>query len=109
MTIKTKIRKEVTLSKERIYEILRKPSVTEKSTMVTEQNQYVFEISPKATKPEVKKAVEELFGVKVKAVNTLNRQGKVKRFRGKLGTKQNMKRAYVTLAEGSTLDLSTGL
>ena len=69
----------------------------------------VFEVAMSATKPEIKKAVEALFNVKVKAVNTTITKGKVKRFKGKLGTRRDVKKAYVTLVEGNTIDVSTGL
>ncbi len=85
------------------------PVITEKSTMASEANQIVFNVAPKATKPEIKAAVEALFGVKVTAVNTLVRKGKVKRFRGFKGTQSDVKKAVVTLAEGQSIDVSTGL
>ena len=91
------------------YDIIRSPVITEKSTMASENNQVVFNVAPNATKPEIKKAVETLFSVKVKAVNTLNRKGKVKRFRGVLGKQNDVKKAIVTLHEGSTIDVTTGL
>ena len=91
------------------YDIIRSPVITEKSTMASENNQVVFNVAPNATKPEIKKAVETLFSVKVKAVNTLNRKGKVKRFRGVLGKQNDVKKAIVTLQEGSTIDVTTGL
>lgn len=91
------------------YDIIRSPVITEKSTMVSENNQVVFNVASTATKPEIKSAVEALFSVKVKAVNTLNRKGKVKRFRGIIGKKSDVKKAIVTLQEGSTIDVTTGL
>ncbi|MEP2943319.1 MAG: 50S ribosomal protein L23 [Hyphomicrobiales bacterium] len=91
------------------YDIIRSPVITEKSTMASENNQVVFNVAPDATKPEIKKAVETLFSVKVKAVNTLNRKGKVKRFRGMIGKQNDVKKAIVTLQEGSTIDVTTGL
>lgn len=91
------------------YDIIRSPVITEKSTMASENNQIVFNVSKDATKPEIKKAVEALFSVKVKAVNTLNRKGKVKRFRGMVGKQNDVKKAIVTLHEGSTIDVTTGL
>jgi large subunit ribosomal protein L23 len=93
----------------RHYDVIRKPAITEKSTMVSENNQVVFNVAKDATKPEIKAAVEALFGVKVKAVNTLVRKGKVKRFKGTIGKQQDVKKAIVTLAEGQTLDVTTGL
>ncbi|MEP1442540.1 MAG: 50S ribosomal protein L23 [Hyphomicrobiales bacterium] len=91
------------------YDIIRSPVITEKSTMVSENNQVVFNVASTATKPEIKSAVEALFSVKVKAVNTLNRKGKVKRFRGIIGKQSDVKKAIVTLQEGSTIDVTTGL
>jgi large subunit ribosomal protein L23 len=85
------------------------PSITEKSTMVSEHNQVVFNVALTATKPQIKAAVEALFGVKVTAVNTLRRLGKTKRFRGFVGKQKDVKKAIVTLAEGQTIDVSTGL
>ena len=99
----------VTVSKERMYEVIRRPMVTEKSTMASEHNQVAFEVAISASKPEIKAAVEGLFSVKVKAVNTLRQDGKTKRFRGRLGRRSDFKKAYVTLEEGNTIDVSTGL
>ncbi|WP_062226458.1 50S ribosomal protein L23 [Aureimonas frigidaquae] len=93
----------------RHYDIITSPVVTEKSTMVSEYNQVIFNVPGKATKPEIKAAVEQLFGVKVKAVNTLVRKGKVRRFRGRPGRQSDQKKAIVTLAEGQSIDVSTGL
>ena len=91
------------------YDVIRKPVITEKATMASEANAVVFEVAPDANKPQIKEAVEALFGVKVKAVNTTITKGKVKRFKGKLGTRNDVKKAYVTLEEGNTIDVSTGL
>ena len=91
------------------YDIVRKPVITEKATMASEANAVVFEVSIDANKPQIKEAVENLFGVKVKAVNTVVTKGKVKRFRGTLGTRKDVKKAYVTLEEGNSIDVSTGL
>ncbi|MEZ5774003.1 MAG: 50S ribosomal protein L23 [Hyphomicrobiaceae bacterium] len=91
------------------YDVIVAPVITEKSTMVSEHNQVVFKVKKDATKSEIKEAVEKLFGVKVTAVNTLVRKGKVKRFRGRLGVQGDVKKAVVTLAEGSTIDVTTGL
>jgi large subunit ribosomal protein L23 len=93
----------------RHYDVIVSPSITEKSTMVSEFNQVVFNVAKTASKPEIKAAVEALFGVKVTAVNTLVRKGKVKRFRGFIGKQKDVKKAVVTLAEGQTIDVSTGL
>jgi len=97
------------MSKFKHYDIIRNPVVTEKSTLVSEHNQVVFDVAVDASKPEIKAAVEALFSVKVKAVNTLVRKGKVKRFRGELGVRNDVKKAVVTLADGQSIDISTGL
>mgnify|MGYP001373655391 FL=1 len=91
------------------YDLLRRPVVTEKSTNASENGAVVFEVSMKATKSEIKKAVEELFKVKVKGVNTSVLKGKKKRFKGKLGKRKDIKKAYVRLEEGNTIDVTTGL
>ena len=91
------------------YDVIRKPIITEKATMASMSNAVVFEVAPEANKPKIKEAVEALFGVKVKAVNTTITKGKTKRFRGRLGTRKDVKKAYVTLEEGNTIDVSTGL
>ena len=91
------------------YDVIVKPLLTEKSTMASEAGAVVFEVAPAATKPQIKEAVEELFGVKVKAVNTTITKGKQKRFRGQLGRRKDTKKAYVTLQEGNTIDVNTGL
>ncbi|MCO5147728.1 MAG: 50S ribosomal protein L23 [Aquamicrobium sp.] len=93
----------------RHYDVIVSPAITEKSTMASENNQIVFNVARKATKPEIKSAVEALFGVKVTAVNTLLRKGKVKRFRGTIGRQSDVKKAVVTLAEGHSIDVATGL
>ncbi|WP_420397042.1 50S ribosomal protein L23 [Nioella sp.] len=91
------------------YDVIRKPVITEKSTMASENGAVVFEVAIDANKPQIKEAVETLFGVKVKAVNTTITKGKTKRFRGQLGKRKDVKKAYVTLEEGNTIDVSTGL
>lgn len=91
------------------YDLIRRPVITEKATLASEGGAVVFEVAMSATKPEIKKAVEALFNVKVKAVNTTITKGKVKRFRGRPGTRRDVKKAYVTLVEGNTIDVSTGL
>ena len=91
------------------YDTIRRPVITEKATMASEANAVVFEVQKGATKPEIKAAVESLFGVKVKAVNTLVTKGKVKRFKGRLGTRNDVKKAYVTLEDGHAIDVTTGL
>jgi large subunit ribosomal protein L23 len=91
------------------YDIIRSPVVTEKSTMASESNQVIFDVAIDATKPEIKQAVEALFSVKVTAVNTLVRKGKLKRFRGYIGRRNAVKKAIVTLADGQSIDIATGL
>ena len=91
------------------YDIIRKPIVTEKTTMASEAGAVVFEVAIDSNKPSIKEAVESLFGVKVKTVNTTITKGKAKRFRGMLGKRKDIKKAYVTLEEGNTIDVSTGL
>ena len=93
----------------RHYDVIVSPAITEKSTMASEYNQVVFNVAKKASKPEIKAAIEALFGVKVTAVNTLVRKGKVKRFRGTKGRQSDVKKAVVTLAEGQSIDVATGL
>jgi len=99
----------VTISRERRYELVRRPVVTEKSTLGSEHHQVAFEVPLDARKPEIKAAIEGLFKVKVTAVNTLRQKGKSKRFRGRLGTRSDVKKAYVTLAEGHSIDVTTGI
>ena len=91
------------------YDIIRMPVVTEKATIQAENNKVVFNVAKTATKPEIKAAVEQLFSVKVKSVNTLVREGKTKRFRGIIGTQSDVKKAVVTLEEGHSIDITTGL
>ena len=96
-------------TKAELYDVIRKPIITEKSTMASEHGAVVFEVSIDSNKPQIKEAVETLFGVKVKAVNTTITKGKSKRFRGQLGKRKDVKKAYVTLEEGNTIDVTTGL
>jgi large subunit ribosomal protein L23 len=93
----------------RHYDVILSPVITEKSTLASDKNQVLFRVARTATKPQIKEAVEKLFDVKVKAVNTLVRKGKVKAFRGSVGTQSPTKRAIVTLEEGHTIDVTTGL
>ena len=92
-----------------LYDVIRKPIITEKATMASENGAVVFEVAIDAAKPAIKEAVEALFGVKVKAVNTTITKGKVKRFRGQIGKRKDVKKAYVTLEEGNMIDVTTGL
>ena len=89
------------------YDVIRAPVITEKSTMASENGAVVFEVAIDSNKPMIKEAVEALFGVKVKAVNTTITKGKVKRFRGQLGKRKDVKKAYVTLEEGNTIDVTS--
>ena len=98
-----------TLSREVMYEIIRSPVITEKATRLSEGGQFVFRVAINATKPEIKASIEALFGVNVLAVNTLVQKGKTKRFRGRPGVRSDVKKAYVQLAEGPSIDMSTGL
>jgi large subunit ribosomal protein L23 len=91
------------------YDTIIAPVITEKSTMASEHGKVVFRVASSATKPQIKAAVEALFNVKVTAVNTLNRAGKTKRFRGLLGKQKGYKKAVVTLADGQSIDVTTGL
>ncbi len=91
------------------YDIIISPVITEKATMASDYNQVVFRVAPTATKPQIKAAVEQLFDVKVEAVNTLVRKGKKKTFRGFRGQQSDVKKAVVTLAEGQRIDVTTGL
>jgi large subunit ribosomal protein L23 len=92
-----------------LYDLIRAPLITEKGTLISQHNQVVFRVPVKATKPEIKKAVEALFKVTVTGVNTLVTKGKVKRFRGRPGRRSDVKKAFVTLAEGQSIDVTTGL
>ena len=97
------------MREEELYDVIRAPLVTEKSTMVSENNQVMFKVAMTATKPDIKEAVERLFNVKVLAVNTLIRKGKNKRFRGVKGQQSDFKKAVVTLEEGQTIDITSRL
>ena len=97
------------MSRESMYTIIRAPVITEKATLLSERSQVVFRVAIDASKPEIKAAVEGLFGVTVQAVNTLVTKGKVKRFKGRPGQRSDVKKAYVQLAEGQTIDLTASL
>ena len=97
------------MSKYTNYDIIRNPVVTEKSTNASEHSQVVFDVRIDATKPQIKEAVEALFSVKVKAVNTLVRKGKIKRFAGRTGVRNDVKKAVVTLVDGPSIDISSGI
>jgi len=99
----------MTTSDPRHYDIIVAPVITEKATIASEYNQVMFRVATHATKPQIKEAVEKLFDVKVRSVNTHVRKGKVKAFKGTIGTQSPVKRAVVTLEEGYTIDVTTGL
>ena len=91
------------------YDVILAPVITEKATLASEHNQVIFKVARNATKPQIKEAVERLFDVKVKSVNTLLRKGKVKASRGRVGRQSDVKQAIVTLVEGERIDVTTGL
>ena len=93
----------------RHYDVILSPVITEKATMASEHNKVMFKVARNATKPQIKEAIEKLFDVKVKNVNTLIRRGKVKTFKNKVGQRSDVKRAIVTLEEGHRIDVTTGL
>ena len=97
------------MSEIRNYDVIVSPVITEKASLAAEAKQVVFNVARDASKPEIKRAVEGLVGVKVVSVNTVLRKGKVKRFRGHLGKQNDVKKAFVTLAEGQSIDVTTGL
>ena len=99
----------MTTNDPRHYDIIVSPVITEKATLASERNQVIFRVAPHATKPQIKEAVEKLFDVKVKRVNTLTRPGKWKVFRNRIGQQSDVKRAVVTLEEGHRIDVNTGL
>ena len=101
--------RKTSVSKERQYELLRSPVITEKATLGSEHNQVTFRVRTDASKPEIKAAVEGLFEVKVRAVNTIRVKGKTKRFRGRPGKRPDWKKAIVTLDEGHSIDVTTGI
>jgi large subunit ribosomal protein L23 len=101
--------KKPTVSQERMYDLILAPVITEKSTMGSEHRQVTFRVPLDAKKPEIKAAVEGLFKVKVTAVNTVVVKGKTKRFRGIVGRRSDYKKAVVTLAEGQSIDVTTGV
>jgi len=99
----------MTTSDPRHYDVILSPVITEKATNASEQNKVIFKVAMTATKPQIKEAVEKLFDVKVKSVNTLRRRGKWKLFKGRAGRQSDSKRAVVTLQEGERIDVTTGL
>jgi large subunit ribosomal protein L23 len=105
----TQAKRKPVLSREAMYQVIRNPLITEKATMLSEHGQFVFKVAPDATKPEIKAAIEGLFGVTVLAVNTLVQKGKTKRFKGRPGRRSDVKKAFVKLAAGQSIDFTTGL
>jgi large subunit ribosomal protein L23 len=105
----TQTKRRPKLSREAMYQVIRNPLITEKATMLSEHGQFVFKVAPDATKPEIKAAIEGLFGVTVLAVNTLVQKGKTKRFKGRPGRRSDVKKAFVKLAAGQSIDFTTGL
>ncbi|MGB8485562.1 MAG: 50S ribosomal protein L23 [Xanthobacteraceae bacterium] len=99
----------MTVTDPRHYDVILSPIITEKATAASERNQVMFRVARTATKPQIKEAVEKLFDVKVKSVNTLTRPGKRKVFRNRIGQQSDVKRAIVTLEEGHRIDVTTGL
>ena len=99
----------MTTSDPRHYDVIIAPVITEKATMASEHNKVMFKVRRNATKPQIKEAVEKLFDVKVKAVNTLVRKGKTRNFRNVAGRLSDTKKAIVTLEEGHRIDVTTGL
>jgi len=99
----------MTTNDPRHYDVIKSPVITEKATNASERNQVIFRVASRATKPQIKEAVEKLFDVKVKSVNTLIRKGKTRMFRGRRGLLGDVKNAIVTLEEGHRIDVTTGL
>ena len=99
----------INVSQNRAYDLIRSPVITEKATMGSEHNQVTFRVPIDASKPEIRAAVEKLFEVKVNAVNTIRQRGKVKRFKGRPGKRPDYKKAIVSLVEGHSIDVTTGV
>ena len=96
-------------NKEKLYDVIKKPIITEKSTLVAEQGKIVFAVRSDATKTDIKTAVEKIYNVKVKSVNITMKPGKSKRFKGVAGFTSDVKKAYITLEEGHNIDIMAGL
>ena len=109
MSIRPRKKLDIKISQNKAYQVILKPLVTEKSSLLSEYNKMVFSVPINATKLEVKSSIEKIFSVKVKSVNTILLKGKFKRFKGVLGKRSNTKKAIVTLAPGNTFDLSAGV
>ena len=109
MSVRPRKKIELRMSENKAYQVILSPLVTEKSTQLSEFNKVVFSVPVNASKLEIKTSVEKIFSVKVKAVNTILLKGKVKRFKGVLGKRSNIKKAIVTIAPGDTIDFSAGV
>lgn len=103
-----KISPKGTLSQEKMYDLILRPIVTEKSASVMSLNQYTFAVRKEATKGQIKSAIEKIFDVEVEKVNTLTHKGKTKKFRGRIGIRSDMKKAIVTVKQGQEIELSVG-
>ena len=109
MSVRPRKKIDIKISQNKAYQVILKPLVTEKSSVLSEYNKMVFSVPINATKLEIKSSIEKIFSVKVKSVNTILLKGKIKRFKGVLGKRSNTKKAIVTLAPGNTIDLSVGV
>ena len=109
MSVRPRKKIDMKISQNKAYQIILNPLVTEKATQLSEYNKIVFAVPINASKLEVKSSIEKIFSVKVKTVNTIILKGKLKRFKGILGKRSNIKKAIVTLAPGNTIDLSAGV
>ena len=109
MSVRPRKKSDLKISTNKAYQVILKPLVTEKATQLSEYNKMVFAVPLNASKLEVKSSIEKIFSVKVKTVNTIVLKGKLKRFKGVLGKRSNLKKAIVTLAPGNTIDLSVGV
>ena len=109
MSVRPRKKNDLEISTNKAYQVILKPLVTEKATQLSEFNKMVFAVPVNASKLEVKLSIEKIFSVKVKTVNTIVLKGKLKRFKGVLGRRSNLKKAIVTLAPGNTIDLSVGV
>lgn len=109
MSIRPRKKIDIKISQNKAYQVILKPLVTEKSSLLSEYNKMVFSVPINATKLEVKSSIEKIFSVKVKSVNTILLKGKIKKFKGVLGKRSNTKKAIVTLAPGNSIDLSAGV
>ena len=109
MSVRPRKKIDLKISHNKAYQVILKPLVTEKATQLSEYNKMVFAVPVNASKLEVKSSIEKIFSVKVKTVNTIILKGKLKRFKGILGKRSNLKKAIVTLAPGNTIDLTAGV